>query len=171
MSLWLVRSWLISTRRCGTLAPSATAPIPHVLFSTANRSECTVKCLVLRGVEPSLITPPVSLVIFITLKCSLTSHDMQRRVSCSDARKLSSLCTGYEVSPCICYTIKLAASVRFNSDFVGSWRCCGLFLTVPADCSFFPHFPAETPPFGILIYVVCHLFLICGVNNIKWTFF
>jgi len=147
MSFWLVRPWLISTRLCGTLSPGATAPIPRVLFSTANRSECTVKCLVLRGVEPSIITPPASLVIFITLKYSLTSEDRQRRVSCSDARKLSSLCAGYEVSPCICCTVKLGASVRFISEFDGSWRCCGLFLTVAADCSFLSAFSCRNPFF------------------------
>ena len=72
---------------------------------------------------------------------------MQRRVSCSDARKPSSLCTLYEVSPCICCIVKLAASVRFISDFDGSDRYCGLFLTVSADCSFFSHFTAENISF------------------------
>ena len=81
--------------------------------------------------------PPVSLVIFITLKYSLTSEDMQRRASCSDARKPSSLCTWYEVYPCICCTVKLGASVRFIGDFNGLWRYCGLPLTVPANCPFF----------------------------------
>ena len=111
----------------------------------------TVKWLVLRGVEPSIITPPVSLVIFITLKYSLTSEDMQRRVSCSDARKPSSLCAWYEVSPCICCTFKIEASVRFISDFDGSWRYCGLFLTVPADCSFFPAFSCGKPFFQYFV--------------------
>lgn len=153
MRFWFVRPWLISTRLCGTLSPSATAPIPHVLFSTANRSECTVKCLALRGVEPGTNTPPLSLVIFITLKYSLTSEDMQRRVSCGDARKPSSLCTAYEVSHCICCSVKIAASVRFISDFDGSWRCCGLFLTVPADCPFFRIFRQKT-----LLSVFCYTY-------------
>jgi hypothetical protein len=133
MSFWLVRSWLISTRLYETLSQSATAPLPHVLFAAGNRSECTVKWLVLRGVEPSIITPPVSLVIFVTLKYSLTSEDMQRRVSCSDARKPSSLCTWYEVSPCICCTVKLAAKFVLSVILMvhgDTPVCCCLCLLV-----------------------------------------
>lgn len=155
---------IISTRLCGTLSPSTTAPLPPVLFANGNRSERAVKWLVLCGAKPSIIMPPVSLVIFVTLKYSLSSEDIQRRVSQWCAKNGFAVhCFVGLTNLRLQFVLSMILMVRRNTA-VCFWLCLLIVLC-------FRIFVWKTLLSVFLEYVLFYLLLNCGINNMKWTFF